>query len=75
MCILIDPNFVGYYDLDEAYKQELGDMGEIGYDSGIEKRKMEVAIAIYEDGVAITTISKYIGLTNEEVQNLLNFKN
>ena len=74
-----DPNFVGYYDLEEAHKQELEDMRETGYDDGMEegiaKGKTEVVKAMYEDGIAIDTISKYTGLTHEEVQNLVNFKN
>ncbi len=81
-----DPNFVGYYDLEEAHKQELEDMRETGYDDGmeegknigleegIEKGKQEVVKAMYADGVTIDTISKYVGISIEKIQSLLNEK-
>ncbi len=81
-----DPNFVGYYDLEEAHKQELEDMRETGYDDGMEEgiekgiekgkteNQKEVARAMYADGVAIDTISKYVGISIEKIQSLLNEK-
>ena len=32
-----DPDFVGYYDLEEAHKQDLSDSYETGYDNDIKK--------------------------------------
>ncbi len=74
-----DPNFVGYYDLEEAHKQELEDMRETGYDDGIEKGKTEnqkeVARAMYQKKIPLDVISECTGLSIEEVQNLVNLKN
>ncbi len=67
-----DPNFVGYYDLEEAHKQELEDMRETGYDDGMEKGKIEVARAMYEEGLPLEMISKITKLTIEEIQTIQN---
>ena len=74
----MDPNFVGYYDIEEAHRQQLEDMEKTGYDKGIEEGKIEnqkeVAKAMYADGVAMDTISKYVGISIEKIQSLLNEK-
>ena len=74
-----DPNFVGYYDLEEAHKQELEDMRETGYDDGMEegmeKGKTEVAKAMYQKKIPLDVISECTGLTVEEIKNLVNSKN
>ena len=36
-----DPEFVGYYDIEEAHKQELADSYNTGYDKGINQRNIE----------------------------------
>ncbi len=78
-----DPNFVGYYDLEEAHKQELEDMRETGYDDGmeegksigLEEGKIEVAKAMYQKKIPLDVISECTGLTVEEIKNLVNSKN
>ena len=71
-----DPNFVGYYDLEEAHKQELEDMRETGYDDGMEKGKIEkqkeVAKAMYEEGLPFEMISRITKLSTEKIQSILN---
>ena len=73
-----DPDFVGYYDLEEAHKQDLSDSYETGYDDGMNKgkeagkieEKLEIAKAMLQDTNDHELISKYTGLSIEEIENL-----
>ena len=66
-----DPNFVGYYDLEEAHKQDLEDMRETGYDEGIvegeKKKQLEIAKSMLQENISKEVISKCTGLTIEEI--------
>ena len=81
-----DPDFVGYYDLEEAHKQYLSDSYETGYDEGISKGKeegkvegkiegqkiksIEIAKVMLQDTNDYKLISKYTGLSIEEIEKL-----
>ncbi len=82
----MDPNFVGYYDIEEAHRQQLEDMEKTGYNKGIEEgmergiekgkieNQKEVAKAMYQKKIPLDVISECTGLSIEEVQSLLNVK-
>ncbi len=53
-----DPNFVGYYDIEEAHRQQLEDMEETGYEKGMEEGK---SIGLKE--------GKSIGLEEGKIEN------
>ncbi len=65
-----DPNFVGYYDKEEAHKWDLEDMRETGYDEGVRKRSIEIAQAMLKNREPIDKILKYTNLTVEEIMTL-----
>ena len=70
-----DPNFVGYYDKEEAIKWDLEDMRETGYDEGIvdgEKNKqIEIAKSMLQENISKEVISKCTGLTIEEINTIV----
>ena len=61
-----DPDFVGYYDLEEAHKQDLSD----SYETGKSDEKIEIAKAMLQDTNDYKLISKYTGLSIEEIEKL-----
>ena len=65
-----DPDFVGYYDLEEAHKQDLSDSYETGYDDGINKRNIEIAKNLLKQDLPIQNISQATGLSIEEIEEL-----
>ena len=73
-----DPDFVGYYDIEEAHRQEINDSYDTGYDSGydeglnkgINQRNIELAKMMLQEGIDIKTISKIAKLTEEEIKKL-----
>jgi len=69
-----DPKFIGYYDLEEAHKQDIEDAKETGYDEGMEKGSSQKAIEIAKNmlsyNMPIEEISKYTGLSKEEIVNI-----
>lgn len=67
-----DPDFIGYYDVEEARKQDLEDMKETGIAQGIEQNKIEVAKAMLKENISIETISKCTGLSETEIEDYLN---
>ena len=81
-----DPEFVGYYDIEEAHKQELEDMEETGYSKGMaegknigieegaKQKQQEIAKAMYEEGLSFEMISKITKLSIEEIQTILEKK-
>ena len=64
------PDFVGYYDLEEAHKQDLSDSYETGYDDGINKGKIEIAKVMLSKNISVKDISEITGLSIEEIENL-----
>lgn len=71
-----DPNFVGYYDIEEARRQEMEDMKETGLMMGIEKgskeSKIEIARAMLLKKLDINLISELTNLSMEEIIKLKN---
>ena len=61
-----DPDFVGYYDLEEAHKQDLSD----SYETGKSDKSIEIAKAMLQDTNNYEVISKYTGLSIEEIKNI-----
>ncbi len=75
----MDPEFAGYYDLEEAHKQELEDMKETGIDIGIEKgieqgkKEQQIIMAkrmLAMKGITLEQIKEATGLSIEEIENL-----
>ena len=69
-----DPEFVGYYDIEESHKQELADIYNTGYDKGMDKginqRNIEIAKMMLQDTNDYNLISKYTGLSIDEIKEL-----
>ena len=65
-----DPNFVGYYDVEEARRQENEDFEQTGFRKGREKTQIEIAKSMLKQRINIETISKCTGLSIEEITNL-----
>ena len=65
-----DPNFVGYYDIEEARKQETEDIKETYLGIGMEKSKKEIAKSMIKDKMDIGVVSKYTSLSLEELSQL-----
>ena len=69
-----DPDFVGYYDLEEAHKQDLSDSYETGYDDGMNKgkndRNIEIAKVMLSKNISVKDISDITGLSIKEIENL-----
>ena len=63
-------DFVGYQTNKEAHKQDLSDSYETGYDDGVTKRNIEIAKAMLQDTNNYEAISKYTGLSIEEIKNI-----
>ena len=61
-----DPNFIGYYDKEEAIQQDLDDMWETGYDEGIK----EIINKMVANGFDDTMITKITGISLEELQKM-----
>ena len=73
-----DPNFVGYYDLEEAHRQDIASsydtgleegMGK-GIEQGIEKRNIEIAKNMLKEKIEISLISKMTGLSVDTIKEL-----
>ena len=73
-----DPEFVGYYDIEEAHKQELADIYNTGYDKGmdigmdrgISQRNIEIAKMMLQDTNNYNLISKYTGLSIDKIREI-----
>ena len=82
-----DPNFVGYYDIEEAHRQDIADARETGYDEGMEAgleegkvlgieegkklNQIEIVKSMCKDNLPIEAISKYTGLSVEEIEQIV----
>ncbi len=64
-----DPNFIGYYDKEEAIQQDLDDMWETGYDEGIKNEKIEIAKNLIKK-LDIKEVSEITGLSIDEIKKL-----
>ena len=69
-----DPEFIGYYDVEEKHKQDLEDAEEYGiqqgFEKGIEQRNIEIAKNMLKDGSEVELISKYTNLSISEIEEL-----
>ena len=63
-----DPDFVGYYDLEEAHKQDLSD----SYETGKSDKSIEIAKVMLSKNMDIKDISEITGLSIEELNSLKN---
>jgi predicted transposase/invertase (TIGR01784 family) len=74
-----DPNFIGYYDIEEARRQDLEDMKntgirigmEKGIEQGIEQRNIDIAKKMINENEPIEKIMNYTSLSKEELENLM----
>ena len=66
-----DPNFVGYYDIEEARRQDLEDMKETGLRQGAEKKQIEIAKKMLKRKMDIKSITEITGLSTEEIEKLI----
>jgi predicted transposase/invertase (TIGR01784 family) len=69
-----DPNFIGYYDIEEARRQDLEDMKNTGIRIGIEQgetnKQIEIAKNLLNMNLSVEQIQKATGLTKEEIDTL-----
>ena len=69
-----DPEFSGYYDLEEAHKQELEDMLNTGIrqgkEAGSKQEQIKIAKNMLEENVSLDKIVKYTGLSIEEIKKI-----
>ena len=71
-----DPEFIGYYDYEQAHQDDL-EMAEYtglkkGIEQGIEQRNKELVINMASEGLTLEVISKVINLSIEEIEKILN---
>lgn len=73
-----DPEFIGYYDLEEAHELDIEDAEltgirkgkQEGIQEGIQEEKKIIAKNMVEDNVPIEQIMKYTSLSEDEINNL-----
>lgn len=65
-----DPEFAGYYDIEEKHRQQIADAKETGMDEGLEKATHSIVKKMLEDKVNLDIISKYTNLSIEEIKKL-----
>jgi predicted transposase/invertase (TIGR01784 family) len=70
-----DPNFIGYYDIEEARRQDLEDMKNtgirIGMEKGIKNEKIEIAKNLLNMNLSIEQIKEATGLEIEKIKSLM----
>ena len=69
-----DPNFIGYYDIEEARRQEMEDTWDtglrMGREEGEKNKQIEIAKNLLSLNISLNDISKTTGLSVEEINNL-----
>ena len=65
-----DPEFIGYYDIEEAHKQDIDDSYNTGYDEGISQRNIWIAKNLLKQNIPMENISLATGLSIEEISRL-----
>ena len=73
-----DPEFIGYYDLEESHEQDLNDSYNTGYDKGvniginkgINQRNIEIAKNLLKQDIPIEQISLATGLSIEQIKSI-----
>ena len=71
-----DEEVIGLYDkelhLEKLRLSELKEAKEKGIEQGVEQEKIEIVKNMLKDEVDISVISKYTGLSKEEIERLKN---
>ena len=73
-----DPEFSGFYGIEEAHRQDMFGVRDLAFEEGMEKgieegskqANIETAKSLLESGIDIKIISKATGLSIEEVNSL-----
>ena len=69
-----DPNFIGYYDIEEARRQEIEDVKDtgirIGLEQGSKEKQLEIAKSMLNEKLPLEVIAKCTGLTEEEIKDI-----
>ena len=65
-----DPEFIGYYDIEESHRQDIDDSYNTGYDEGISQRNIEIAKNLLKQNIPMENISLATGLSIEEISRL-----
>ena len=66
-----DPEFAGYYDLEEKHRQQIADAKETGMDEGLEKATHSIAKKFLQFGtIPIEQIAEATGLSIKEIEKL-----
>ena len=63
-----DPEFIGYYDYEQAHQDDIEMAEYAGYEKGVE----EMVIKMKDKGISIEMIAEISGLSIEEVNRILN---
>ena len=66
----LDPEFSGYYDLEEAHKEELEDMRITALEEGMEQKALETAKKMLIKGKDINEIQEFTDLSIEKIKEL-----
>ena len=71
-----DPEFIGYYDYEQAHQDDL-EMAEYtglkkGIEQGIQQNKKEMVINMINEGLELEVISKITKLSMEEIKKISN---
>jgi predicted transposase/invertase (TIGR01784 family) len=75
-----NPNFVGYYDIEEARRQDKEDMKNTGIRIGMERgikegenqRNIAIAKKAVSMGLTLEDIVKLTSLSKKEIENIMN---
>ena len=65
-----DPEFIGYYDIEEAHRQDIEGAKEAGYTEGLSQSKIEIAKNMLKESESLEKISNYTGLSMGEIEKL-----
>ena len=71
-----DPEFIGYYDYEQAHQDDI-EMAEYtglkkGIEQGIQQNKKEMVINMINEGLELEVISKITKLSMEEIKKISN---
>lgn len=67
-----DPDFVRYYDYEEAHKQDLEASYDTGLEQGSRQKELEIAKNLLSQNISAEVISKATRLSIEEIKELSN---
>ena len=67
-----DPEFIGYYDYEQAHQDDIEMAEYTGLKKGIEQNRKEMVVNMKEKGLSIEMIADVSNLSIEEVEKILN---